>query len=750
MRETNEQGVFWKWGHFIYRYRRVVFGVWCAVFIGMGIFAVQAPSMLKDNGFTPVGSESDRGLKLMQEQLQIAPVMLDIVYESSNGESLLSESNRTEIMVSLQTLRETSYVSNVSFRDVGRSEARNDVTVVTVTMNLEADEAIEKFASIRNLIPDPPNMKAYVTGNSAVFYDVQEASKRDIIKSEIIGLPIALIVLLLVFGTWLAGVLPLVVGMLSVTTTLGIIYFIALGTNSLSNFLPNMVSMLGLAVGIDYALFMVSRFREELATQSDVGQAVAMTAQKAGKSIFFSGVAVLIGLIAMAFIDLALFRSLALGGVLVVSMSVIVGNTLLLALLGMLGERINRYSVIPKRWRNRRKKPNRNGDGSSFWGRVAYGVMKRPIPIVLLLCTALIACVWPILNMNIGIPDAKMLPPKYESRYGSDLMTEVYDERELNPIQLIVKSVQPFHEERTIETVSKLTESLKGVQGVQRVDSYLTALSDLPNAQAKSQALQNEQLQQQLKASHLVNDSYMLLSVVSNVSADGEEAYELVRNLRSLESAELDILVTGTAAYRLDIVERITSALPYVVLFILAVTYVVLFIAFRSVILPLKAVFMNVLSLGASLGVVVLVFQHGYMADLLQVTSTGVVVAMLPVIIFCVVFGISMDYEVFLLSRIAEEYERTGDNERSTAEGLKKTGSIITSAAFILIVVVGAFIFTDNELMKAIGLGLSVSVLLDATLIRLFLVPALMKLMGRANWWAPRWAKFASSKDTVE
>jgi RND superfamily putative drug exporter len=200
-------------------------------------------------------------------------------------------------------------------------------------------------------------------------------------------------------------------------------------------------------------------------------------------------------------------------------------------------------------------------------------------------------------------------------------------------------------------------------------------------------------------------------------------------------------MVTGGPAYRLDLLQRINDGIPKVVGFVMIVTYFILLMAFRSILLPLKAVVMNLLSLGASMGIVVTVFQKGFLADVLHITSTGYVSATLPVIIFCVVFGISMDYEVFLISRIAEEYEKTGNNENSTAEGLKKTGSLITSAALILIVVVGAFIFTDIEIIKALGLGLTLAVLIDATLIRILIVPSLMKLLGRANWWAPQWIK---------
>ncbi|MDK8182281.1 MMPL family transporter [Paenibacillus sp. UMB4589-SE434] len=754
MRETDKQGVFWRWGTLIYRHRKLVISLWLVLFAAMAIFAVQVPSLLKDNGFTPNGSESDQGLKLLREQMHISSNALDIVYKSKDSSSLLSERAKARIMDSLSELRQQSYVTDILFAEYTRVSERNDIIAVSVLLDLDTNDALELYPSIRNLIPSMVDMDTYVSGATPVYYDMQVASKNDIVKSELIGLPIALLVLLLVFGTWLAGVLPLVVGLLSVTTTLGLIYFISFVSSPLSNFLPNLVSMLGLAVGIDYALFMVSRFREELRNQGTLEGAVAMTAQKAGQSIFFSGVAVLIGLVAMAFIDLSLFRSLALGGVIVVTISVVVGNTLLLALFGMIGERINRYPVIPLRWRHRKRKlaDNCQGEGKlkeGFWGKVAYGVMSRPITIVVLLTLGLIVCAWPVGSMKIGIPNAEVLPPTYESRHGADLMELVYDKREINSLHVLLRLEQAYTEARSIEQAEQLEREIASLPSVLRVQSYVSLVSNLPSTEAKLAAIRQPAIQSQLEHRHLANGHYVMLHVVPRVNTDGDQAFNLVRDLRGLELQGTDIYVTGGPAYRLDIVERITTALPFVVIFILTVTYVVLFLAFRSVLLPLKAVLMNVLSLGASLGIVVLVFQYGYMADLFKVTSTGIVVAMLPVIIFCVVFGISMDYEVFLLSRIAEEYEASGDNERSTAEGLKKTGGIITSAAFILIAVVGAFIFTDNEMMKAIGLGLATSVLLDATLIRIFLVPALMKLMGRANWWSPWHKRPNSSRDAA-
>lgn len=737
MGETVKLGLLWHWGKWMYRQRHWVWSIWAILFVVASIYAIQVPAMLKDSGFTPTGSESLVGYELLRDKLGLSSTTMDIVYESKDGRSLLTEEAKQRINDSLSKLKKDPAVSDIQLRTTGRIGARTDVVAAHVLLNMDMDESLARYADLRKLIAAVPHMSAYVTGSTPVQADMQTASKNDIVKAEIIGLPIALLVLLLVFGTLFAGMLPLIIGLFSVSTTLGIIYIIASMTDSLSNFLPNMVTMLGLAVGIDYALFMVSRFREELQQQETVEDAVAMTAETAGRSIWFSGMAVLIGLIAMSFINLPLFRSLCIGGVIVVMMSVIAGNTLLLSLLGVLGEKVNRYPIVPARWRRAK-----GGSGSRLWSRIAHDVMKRPVAIVLLLTLFLIACTLPIMGMKIGIPDAEMLPSKYESRYGAELMKRVYDEQIGNPIQLVARMKKPYYHIETIQATEQFMVQLGKLEGVRYVDSYLSALEqqNIRGGEKQAKALTRPELRAQLEALLPLKEDLLILQIVPDSHMNREEVFQLVDQLRMLapQLGASETYVTGKPAIQWDIVYRITTAIPYVIAFILAASYVVLFFAFRSILLPLKAVMMNVLSLGASLGIVVLVFQHGYMAELLQVTSTGMIVAVLPVIIFCVVFGISMDYEVFLLSRIAEEYHRTHDNEHSTARGLMQTGSIITSAAFILIVVVGSFIFTDNEMMKAIGLGLVVSIFLDATLIRIFLVPAFMKLMGRANWWAPR------------
>ncbi|HEY0827939.1 MAG TPA: MMPL family transporter [Bacilli bacterium] len=716
VKESADKGLLWQWGQGVYRFRWMILILWAVLFMGFGILSQQTAGLLKDNGYTPYGSESERGLEQLRSKLQLPTSTMELVYKS-NHLDLTSDSAKQDILSSLQNIKKLPFVKDFQFNPSQRIQENQAehkfIQSIIISLDLSTDEALAFYPDIKRLIRAPEGMTVYITGGTAVLYDMAAASKKDIVKAEIIGLPIALIVLLLVFGTVLGALLPMIVGVLSVTVSLGITYFIA-QSYSLSAFLPSIVTMLGLAVGIDYALFMVSRFREELKRQPLLADAVAMTCQTAGKAIMFSGMAVIIGLLGMLFIDLNIFRSLCLGGFLVVSASVLVANTLLLALLGIFGHKINIMNILPASLKKRVP--------SGFWHRVAYLVMRRPLAIVLTAGTILVLFMLPLFGIQLGIPNAEVLPPSYESRMGADLLNASYDKREMNPIQLTVETKEDVWDESSVQEIKLYMDRIALLDGVRGIQSYLN-ISDPVE-------------QQRWAKGHTA-----LIVVIPQWDPDDQKTDGLVKRLRELEDRSLNVLVTGATAYRVDIVERINERIPELLLFVMGVTFIVLFFAFRSVVLPLKAVLMNVLSLGASLGIVVIVFQQGYLAEWLHITSTGYINASSPVIIFCVVFGISMDYEVFLISRIMEQYEASGDNERSTAEGLTKTGSIITSAALILVAVVGSFIFADIEFMKSLGLGLALAVIIDATIIRIVMVPALMKLLGRANWWAPGWLR---------
>lgn len=725
MRDFKNKGLFWYWGLKMYKFRWAVATFWVLLFIISVFFAQQLPDRLKDSGFIPKGSESDHGITLMQKKLGIAPSIINIVYTSPHAD-LTSYQAKKEILQSLHPLNKLDYIKNIQINQTPRLKKKKGIQSVVVELSLKSPQALNHFTEVRRLITQPVGMNVYIDGNIATLYDTQRAIKQDLAHSEIIGLPIALIVLLFIFGTFWAALLPLMIGIMSVSLTLGLTYYLT-GTYSLSNFLPNIVMMLGLAIGVDYALFLVSRFREELKQQRAIEEAVAMTIQTAGKSIFFSGFTVLIGMIGMLFINLPIIYSICLGGVLVVLSAVILSCTLLPSLFGIFGRRINSLKVFPR--------VQMKMENSRLWERIANKVMRRPAFLAILICTLLFSLMLPITQMKLGVPTADVLPPSYESRIGADILKNNYDQRKANPILIILKAKRTFADHTTLKDIESYEDKIKKIPGIKEVRSYV----DLLGPVGKEEHVKSKEIQERILADKLARGNFVLMTVVPSSDPESTSASKLVHQLRGVKVDSLKPYITGQTALRVDMLDRIYHGLPLLMLFITTVTYFVLFFAFKSVLIPLKAVLMNALSLGASLGIVVLVFQYGLLADTLNITSIGYVSIIMPVTIFCIVFGISMDYEVFLISRIKEEYDLSRNSDQSTAFGLQKTGSLISSAALILMVIVGSFMFTNIEITKALGVGLFCAIFIDATLIRIIVVPALMKLLGPANWWAPRW-----------
>ncbi|KKO53713.1 MMPL family transporter [Paenibacillus sp. DMB20] len=723
----------YRWGRFVYRFRRAIVATWIVLFCLMIPFAILLPSMLQQNGFTPANSPALEGVKKLEEGLGLSSTAIDIVVVSRTGENLTTGTRQKRILRELEPLLSKPYVQDMHINIASRNPGQDHIQWVTVQLKEDTAEALKHFDEIREAVPEITGADTYLTGNTAVFADMNEAVKKDIFRAELIGMPLALIILLLVFRTVTAAVLPLIAGLVSVSVTMGALYFGAALDGAISNFLPNVVTMLGLAVGIDYALFVVSRFREEIArADGHTERAVAVSCATAGKAVIFSGAAVWIGFLAMAMIELPIFKSFSMGGITVVLVSVLAANTLLPALLGMLGPRIDSLPL----WGRSAADPV-SGQARGAWRKISAFVMARPVVISAAVIALLLLTMLPVKSMKAGIPAAEVLPPSYDSRYGFELLKQAYDERELSPIIVAAELPDAYGTPQSIQAVKTYMDQVRRLPEVHRVESYVSLTRG--TAEESADYITRPHIREQLEKYHVVRDRMAAIAVVPK-NGDADDATQaLVAGLRKMETPGLRTYITGNPPYKLDILQEMKKGIPSVLLFVFITTYIILFAAFRSVILPLKAVVMNVLSLGAGLGIVVRVFQEGAGAGWLGVSHTGSIFALLPILIFCVVFGISMDYEVILLSRIKESYQATGDNELSTAEGLEKTGGMITSAALILAVVVGAFIFTDNEVMKAIGLGLTAAVLLDATVVRILLVPAFMKLLGRANWWSPAW-----------
>ncbi|MBA3274559.1 MAG: MMPL family transporter, partial [Chloroflexia bacterium] len=502
----------------------------------------------------------------------------------------------------------------------------------------------------------------------------------------------------------------------------------------------NLATMLGLGLAVDYSLFVTSRFREELARNpGNVKGAVVVAATRAGRAVFFSGLTVLIGLAGLALFPLMFLRSIGIAGVIVVSISTLAALTLLPAVLTVIGDRIERGPIGPLA-----KRAQGDDSHTGFWSRLASGVMKRPVVVALATVGLLLVLGWPFTHANISSPDATILPEDLPSRQGYDILAEQFSGGEISPFVVVVESSGGnMTDPDNLAVIEGLGARLAADPRIDRVQSALT----LPGVGGNLPPPIRIAVRQFLEATgtdtqlgRFLSDDVAVIFAYPVEPANDPQNQELLSQLRSVNAPDsLQVHVGGGTAEIVDVVDAIYRDFPLVAGAIVVTTYLILLALFRSVLLPIKAILMNVLSILASYGALVWIFQDGNLHELLGFTPQGFVEASLPVIMFCVLFGLSMDYEVFLLSRIQEEWERSGDNDRAVTVGLQRSGRIITSAALIVVVVTASFVSADVVLVKALGLGIALAVALDATVVGALLVPATMKLLGGANWWIPGW-----------
>jgi uncharacterized membrane protein YdfJ with MMPL/SSD domain len=748
--------VFAAIGRFAYRHRKVVLAVWATAFAGGLAASISLPGVLKGGGFTRPESPSQQAERVMQERLGVGPTHLTIVFASDQLDARGREFRRAQEAAlsrltpqELPGLTEVQTAASTGSSALISADGRSALAVLAFNAKLEPVQ--DQIPHIRELVRSPV-LRTYVTGEPAVYRDIEEVSASDLRTAESYTLPVAVLVLLLIFGTLVAAGLPVLGGGAAVTVTLGTFWAIGHFVD-LSIFAMNAATLLGLAVGIDYSLFMVGRFREELAAGRTVADAVEETVRHAGRSIFFSGLAVLVGLLGLIIIPYMSMRSIGLGGALVVFFSVLSALTLLPALLGVLGPRVNAWRVF---WR-----PEREG---RFWRRWSGAVMRHPWPVLIGTVALVLSLAWPALRLTVDIPGATSLPTSTEARRGYDILTREFDPSALSPVEVVLTwTGDPDALSRAnLARLRAFGGELAGMQGVAGVTSIATLPSlDSPAklaaywaavtsgraagaSDAGTTSLWQGMLGDQQRKAALrllestTGDGVALFRVAPAAPPASSEARALSTRIRDMAApAGTRIWVAGVPAGTHDYIHTLYSYFPWIVVFVVGVTGVVLLFLLRSALLPLKAVIVNTLSIAAAFGVLVWVFQDGHLERMLRFDSSGAIEADLPILLFCSVFGISMDYEVFLLSRMREAWLETHDNQASVAFGLEKTGRIVTSAALIIVVVAGSFAFTSIVITKALGVGLAVAVALDASVIRILMVPAAMRLLGRWNWWLP-------------
>ena len=706
------------WGRLVARRAWVVLIGAVALVAATAVFGFGVFGNLSNGGFEDPGSESARSLAKEHATFAGHDVDIDVIY-SSPSTKVSDPAFKKSVSNVISALPKGSVERVITWYDTeSPTLVSTDLHATRVILTLRGTSQEQKLVGYNQVRKhlDAKGLTTSVGGPWAVFDDVNDAVSRDIARAESLSMPIVLILCLVFFRSLMSALMPVLVGAVTVFGAFALVHLITMATE-VSVFAINVITLLGTGLATDYALFVVSRFREELdkaagADREHVATAITATMATAGRTVLFSGLIVASSLASLLIFPQSFLRSMGYGGAAAVLVAMVAALTLLPALLTVLGRRIE-AGRMP--W-SRGSRAQATGPGhwqaaqgdliqaQGAWATLAHSVMRRPVAYLLVIVVALIAFGTPLLSARWGSVDERVLPASAPSRVATDLVYRQFG-GERATANIVVEGASPSQLGAYVGQLGKV----RGVQSAQPID------------QATKGA-----------------DTTSLVQVSWFGNSQTERSQQLVRDLRAIDPiAGANTMVGGTSATTVDLVDSIGAHLPWMGFFVVLVMLVLLFVAFGSLVLPLKAVVMSAVSLGASFGVVTWVFQDGHLAGLLRFTSPGHLDVTQPILMLGIIFGLSMDYEVFLLSRVREEWDRTGDNTTAVANGLQRSGRIITSAALLLAVVIAGFATSGIVVVKMIGVGMLVAVLLDATVVRALLVPATMRLLGTANWWAP-------------
>jgi RND superfamily putative drug exporter len=590
-------------------------------------------------------------------------------------------------------------------------------TILPFVMAGDHEEAEDNIGQVLAVVDEAngatAGVEVLIAGGASLGDEFQKQAQHDLERGESIGIPIALIVLVLVFGSLVAAGVPLLLGILAIVIAVGVSALIG-QVFQLSFFITNVITMVGLAVGIDYSLFIVSRYREERGRGLDKFDAIAATGATASRAVFFSGMTVVVALMGMLLIPSTIFRSLALGAIIVVLISVIISLTLLPAMLGLLGDKVNALKVP---FIGKKAVAADHEKRGGFWDRVTGTVMRFPVVSLVASAALLLLLAVPYLNINTGSAGVSTLPESLRARQGFEILQAEFSAGLVAPAEIAIEG------------------DVNGAEvqaGVERLDAILAEHPEFGPGTFTA----NE------------DGTVALYSVPVNGDATTPEVRDSVKALRdeytdqAFAGVDAEVLVGGETSTTIDYIGTTSDYTPIVIGFVLLLSFVLLTVVFRSIVVPIKAIIMNLLSVGAAYGILVLVFQEGVGNEIFGFQQVDIIEAWVPLWTFSILFGLSMDYHVFLLSRIRERFDRTGDNRESVAFGVRSTAGIITGAALIMAAVFMGVALGELVMFQQMGFGLAIAVLLDATIVRAILVPSTMTLLGRANWYLPSWLEW--------
>ncbi|MEH7388858.1 MMPL family transporter [Bacillus sp. JJ1474] len=692
---------------FVTKTYKFIILAWIVLTVVMSFFAMRLPAMLQGDGFRMNGEHSE---------------VMDITADTFNMPVetmflVFNEASDKKIDAMVKKVEELGVASTIASPLEDPSLYKDQLAYAILQFDDKDLDMTQVVTDIRETIGDEEGI--VLTGAPAISKDINTASQKDLMIAEAIGLPIAVIVLLFAFGTVIASTIPLIIGITTILISFGTLTIVG-GHVDLSIFVMNIIPMLGLALSIDFALLFISRYREER-KKSNLFEAVSTTIRTAGRSVIFSAFCVFIGLGAMLFIRVEIFQNIAIGGMIVVAMAVLTSITLLPSVLIALGDKIDKWQLL---------KVNQNG--TDRWRLFANAVIKRPVIITIIALILLGIALIPAKDMNLTIPQIDSLPESYDSRQAYELLEDEFGLGKKASAFIVAAREDGWQDTDGLEQMKKLEEDLLKDPLVEEVKT-IYALSGIHSPEEWEQAWTVPEMKAKLEplTESFIKDEKLLIPVTLNASGASTKAQDWARQLSEKET-EFDLLIGGQPKFNQEIFDEISNQIWLVLTVIIVSTFFILMLAFRSILIPIKAILMNIIGLAATFGILVYIFQYGHFG-----LTAGTIALIIPVLVFSLVFGLSMDYEVFLISRMQEEYASSFDNDRATVEGLATTSKIITSAALIMIVLTGAFAFTDVMPVKQIGVGIAVAVAIDATIIRLLLVPSLMKLFGKWNWWLP-------------
>jgi RND superfamily putative drug exporter len=718
-------------GHFVFRHRKAVILTWCVLLIVGAVIGPMAMNALAPGSNHTSSGEAADGYRILEQELGIRPTVLSIVFTSdtlrADNPQFMGEMDKA--LAGLQGIEKIDPpITYSSTGDPRFISADGHVTYAVIGVDGDISEGTMLVSDIREGLQPQPHLTSYVTGEAALWYDIEQSVMVDWKKAEIYTFPLVAIILILVFGSLVAAGVPLAIGGASVALSLAMV-FLLVQITPISTTSMIVIVFIGLAISIDYALIMVTRFRQELKAGNRVEECVATTVDTSGKAIFYAALTSMIGFGALISYNLTGFRSFGIGGVSVLMMALAAGLTLVPALLAVLGPRVNRLAIF--------RQSEREG---TFWYRLARWEMRYPALVLLIVVPLIGLLSWPVLNLNIQNTGASDVTESSEARQGFEVLSERFGAGELAPIQVAVTTRSTILDTDKVAALYDFTREIAGNEEVVRIESIVNLNPSITSDQYQFMYADPDSiLDPQIKGAldQLTTDQATLVQVYTKSDPLSPEAEALVTFIRELEPDGLTTYVTGSAALHKDSMDQAYSYFPWVLLIIGTTTFLALLWLFKSVLLPIKAVILNMASVAAAYGIVVFIFQEGHFSGVLGFTATGGIEPVIPIMAFCVIFGLSIDYEVFLLSRIREEWVKTGDNTTSVAVGLARTGRVITGAAAIMVVVFGSLVIGDMLMLKIIGLTLAMAILIDAAVIRVFMAPALMRVMGKWNWWAP-------------